>query len=120
MLSEATSGVITPINVSDPTIADRMRRELGTTPKELNVKIQNSTQATVWLTATEVCERLPVSVSVQTLRRWRKAKLFPAPYRIGGRRVAFREEDIAEWLERLEPALLECWNNREDEDDDIL
>lgn len=42
------------------------------------------------------------SLDISTIYRKMKAGTFPQPVRIGKRRVAWRESDVAEWLSKLE------------------
>lgn len=42
------------------------------------------------------------SLDITTIYRKMKAGTFPQPVRVGRRRVAWRESDIAAWLEGLE------------------
>jgi prophage regulatory protein len=42
------------------------------------------------------------SLDITTIYRRMKAGSFPQPVRVGRRRVAWRESDIAEWQDRLE------------------
>ena len=42
------------------------------------------------------------SLDITTIYRWMKAGTFPQPVRVGKRRVAWRESDIAAWQANLE------------------
>lgn len=48
------------------------------------------------LTTSQVCER--AKVTRQTLARWCRAGLCPAPKKLGKRTLRFRKSDIDNWL----------------------
>jgi prophage regulatory protein len=72
------------------------KESIGTTPRQLS--------------ATRVADRLlnkwaveqRTSLDITTIYRKMKAGTFPQPLRVGRRRVAWRESDIAAWQAGLE------------------
>ena len=52
----------------------------------------------LWLTAREVCDAIAVNPS--TMRSWLRRGQGPPHYRVGGRLVRFRRDEVEAWLQK--------------------